>query len=179
MPRVTLLLLAAVGVSVAFVQASNAGVSPGFSWVAVTHGESGGRTWVLRAIDSGDGRYCVKVSVKASPRAKRCGRFYVPGPSGAPVELGWASGNDGPQPTFVVGAVTQAARRVTIVLSDGTSRTVPALPPRVDGLAPGISFFVEAKPCTAYPLAITAVDGSGKILVRWRRAGGARPPAHC
>ena len=88
-------------------QASSRGESPGFRWVIVKHGQTSGTAWMLSAIDSGDGRYCVKVSVEGAPRAKNCGRFFERGPSGSPVLLGSAADSDGPQPTFVVGAVTQ------------------------------------------------------------------------
>jgi hypothetical protein len=96
--------------------------------VIVKSGRSEGTRWALSAIDSGDGRYCVEVAVAGSPRAKKCGTFYVPGPTGAPVRLSWMADSRGPQPTFVAGAVVAAARHVAIRLSDGSARTVATIP---------------------------------------------------
>ena len=85
------------------------------------------------------------------------------------------SDDRGPQPTFVAGAVTEAARQVTIRLSDGSARTVATIPPRLPVLAPGISFYIETKPCAAYPIAITARDAAGRVVASWRRAPNERP----
>ncbi len=180
MRRVVVALLVAAAVSTASTQASHGGESPGFRWVVVKTGRIQGGAWALSAIDSGDGRYCVKVVVTGSPRAKKCGRFYVPGPTGVPVRLGWAFDSRGPGPTFVVGAVTEAARHVAIRLSGGDSRIVAAIPPRVAALSPGISFFIEPKSCAAYPIAITARNAAGRVVAGWRRPPTQRPPVpHC
>jgi hypothetical protein len=149
--------------------------SPGFRWVIVKSGRTDGATWTLLAIDSDDGRYCVKVDVMGSLRAKNCGRFYEPNG----MKLGWTSDNVGRQPTFVVGAVAGAARDITIRLSNGTIRTVAGIPPGSPGLASGISFFIETKPCAAYPTAITARDIAHRIVASWSRPPKDPPLNRC
>jgi hypothetical protein len=127
-----------------------------------------GTTWSLRAIDSGDGRYAFEIVIGGSRRAHHSGRFYVKGPDGMPVELGWTSSRPGTRPTFVAGAIAQAAREVTIRLSNGGVRTVRTVPPRC-GLSPGIAFFFEPVPAGAQPLSIAGRDGTGRVIVSWRR----------
>jgi len=131
-------------------------------------GHLAGATWSLRAIDSGDGRYAFEVIVGRSRRAHHSGRFYVEGPGGAPVELGWTSSKPGTRPTFVAGAIAQAARHVRIRLSNGTVRTVRTIPPRC-GLSPGIAFFLAPAPAGTHPVAISGRDARGKVVASWRR----------
>ena len=139
------------------------------SFVALKSGVSLGTKWTLSAISSGDGRYCVKVSAARSLRAHRCGRFYAPGQGRTPISLEWASDRDGSQPTFVVGAVVETIRHVTIRLSDGTAHTLATIQPPPPLHASGISFFVEVKLTSAYPIAITAYNAAGRIVASWRR----------
>ena len=61
----------------------------------LTSGHLAGTTWRLRAIDSGDGRYAFDIMIGGSRRAHHSGRFYVKGPNGTPVELGFASSSPG------------------------------------------------------------------------------------
>ena len=159
-------------VLVALASAGAAGAScprPGMiHTVTLTSGHLHGTPWSLRAIDSGDGRYCFDIILAGSRRAGHCGRFYVRGPNGAPVQLGWTSVSHGSGQTFVAGAVAEAARRVSIRLSDSSVRTVATIPPGCL-LAPGISFFFAPTPPATSPTTITARDASGRIVVRWKR----------
>jgi hypothetical protein len=129
-------------------------------------GRMDGMTWKLRVRDSGDGRYCITVFTGGSARATKCDRFYVPGPSGTSVRLGWVSKSRGP--SFVAGAVVSAAQRVGIRLSDGSVRYTQTMPPN-RFLAPGISFFFTTTPSGSHPVAITAHTALGRVVVAWKR----------
>jgi hypothetical protein len=134
----------------------------------LTSGHLAGTKWSLRAIDSGDGRYAFDIMIGGSRRAHHSGRFYVKGPNGTPIELGFASSMPGTRPTFVAGAVAQAAREVSIRLSNGSVRTVRTIPPRC-GLSPGIAFFFTPVPASFHPVSISGRDVRGRIIVSWRR----------
>ena len=134
----------------------------------LTSGSWGGVAWKLRAIDSGDGRYGLTVVVAGSRRAQLSGRFYVPGRNGAPVNFGWTSSIPGTQQPFVAGAITEAARVISVGLSNRSVRTVRTIPPRC-GLSPGISFFVAPIPRRTYPRFFSARNAAGKVVASWRR----------
>jgi hypothetical protein len=134
----------------------------------LTSGHLAGTKWSLRAIDSGDGRYAFEIMIGGSRRAHHSGRFYVKGANGMPVELGFAASTPGTRPTFVAGAVAQAARDVSIRLSNGSLRTVRTIPPRC-GLSPGIAFFFAPIPASTHPVSISGRDLRGRIIVSWRR----------
>jgi hypothetical protein len=160
------LVVAALVVADGAAASKGGGGANGF--VALKSGVSLGTKWTLSAISS-DGRYCVRVSAARSLRAHRCGRFHAPGPGRAPVILEWASDRDGSPPTFVVGAVVETVRHVTIRLSDGTARTLATIQPPPPLHASGISFFVEVKRSSAYPIAFTAYNAAGRVVASWRR----------
>jgi hypothetical protein len=134
----------------------------------LTSGNVAGTKWSLRAIDSGDGRYAFDIMIGGSRRAHHSGRFYVKGPNGTPVELGFASSTPGTRPTFVAGAVAQAARNVSIRLSNGSVRTARTIPPKC-GLSPGIAFFFAPVPASTHPVSISGRDVAGRVIVSWRR----------
>ncbi len=134
----------------------------------LARGHWSGVSWKLRAIDSGDGRYGLTVVVAGSPRAELSGRFYVPGPNGAPVDFGWTASTPGTPQAFVTGAVTGAAREVSVGLSNRSVRTVRTIPPRC-GLSPGISFFVAPIPGGTRPTFFSARNAAGKVVAGWRR----------
>ena len=133
----------------------------------LSSGHLAGTTWTLRALDSGDGRYAFEILDGGMRRAHHSGRFYVKRLGGTPIELGRTSSEPGTRPTFVAGAIAQAARAVSIRLSNGSTRTVRALPPRC-GLSPGIAFFFAAVPAGAEPLSISGRDTTGRVVVSWR-----------
>jgi hypothetical protein len=134
----------------------------------LTSGHLAGTKWSLRAIDSGDGRYAFEIMIGGSRRAHHSGRFYVKGANGMPVELGFAASTPGTRPTFVAGAVAQAARDVSIRLSNGSLRTVRTIPPRC-GLSPEIAFFFAPIPASTHPVSISGRDLRGRIIVSWTR----------
>jgi hypothetical protein len=136
--------------------------------VTVTAGKWSGLAWKLQAIDSGDGRYGMEVFVAGSRRAGLSGRFYVRGRNGAPVNFGWTSSTPGTKPAFVAGVVTEAARKITVGLSNRTVRTVRTIPPRCL-LAPGISFFIVSIPHGTHPTFFSARSAAGKVVASWRR----------
>jgi hypothetical protein len=136
--------------------------------VTVTSGNWSGLPWKLQAIDSGDGRYGMKVFVAGSRRATLSGRFYVPGRNGTPVNFGWTSSAPGAEPAFVAGVVTEAAREITVGLSNRAVRTVRTIPPRCL-LAPGISFFIATIPHGTRPTFFSARSATGKVVASWRR----------
>ena len=134
-----------------------------------------GTSWRIRATDSGDGRYGMTVLIAGSPVASRSGRFYIRGPGGTPVRLGWTSDSHGVLP-FVAGAVAitpcceQEHAGVTVRLSNGAVETTTATaPPYTLTHAPGIAFFFLAVPRHAHPTAITARNASGHIITAWKR----------
>lgn len=131
-------------------------------------GRWGGVAWKLRAIDSGDGRYGLAVLVAGSRRARLSGRFYVPGRNGNPVDFGWTSSITGTPQPFVAGAITEAARVISVGLTDRSVRTVRTIPPRC-GLSPGISFFVAPIPRGTRPTFFSARNAAGKVVASWRR----------
>jgi hypothetical protein len=122
----------------------------------------------LQAIDSGDGRYGIAVFVAGARRARLSGRFYVPGRNGAPVNFGWTSSMPGTEPAFVAGVVTEAAREITVGLSNRVVRTVRTIPRRCL-LASGISFFIVAIPDGTHPTFFSARSATGSVVARWRR----------
>jgi hypothetical protein len=122
----------------------------------------------LRAIDSGDGRYGVNVYVAGSLRARLSGRFYVPRPNRAPVNFGWTASKPGTGPAFVAGVVAEAARSITVGLSNRTVRTVRTIPPRCL-LAGGISFFIVTIPHGTRPMYFSARSTTGKVVASWQR----------
>jgi hypothetical protein len=136
--------------------------------VTVASGNWGGLPWRLQAIDSGDGRYGVKVFVAGSARARLSGRLYVSGRNGAPINFGWTASTPATRPAFVAGVVTGAARRITVGLSNGAVRTVRTIPPRCL-LAPGISFFIATIPRGTRPAFFTARSAAGATVASWRR----------
>jgi hypothetical protein len=136
--------------------------------VTVASGTWSGLSWKLQAIDSGDGRYGMTAFVAGSRRARLSGPFYVPGRNGAPVNFGWTASTPGTKPAFVAGAITEAARKITVGLSNGAVRTVRTIPPRCL-LAPGISFFVATIPRGTHPTFFTARSAAGVIVASWRR----------
>jgi hypothetical protein len=168
----------AFGATVATVATVAAGASPTVARAScdlgmlkkytLTSGQLAGAKWSLRAIDSGDGRYAFDIMIGGLRRAHNSGRFYVKGPTGAPVELGFASSTPGTRPTFVAGAVAQAARDVSVRLSNGSVRSVRTIPPKC-GLSPGIAFFFAPVPAGTHPIAISGRDKTGKVIVSWRR----------
>jgi hypothetical protein len=138
---------------------------------AVASGKWGGVSWTLQAIDSGDLRYGMTVIVAGARRASLSGRFHVPGHSGAPVtasdEFGWTSSMPGTSPAFVAGVVAEAARKITVSLSDGEVRTVRTIPPRCL-LQPDISFFIVTTLRGTQPRFFTARSATGRVVGRWR-----------
>lgn len=131
-------------------------------------GQMDGTSWKLAARDSGDGRYGIEVFTGGSLRATISGRFYVPGPTGAPVRLGLVSRSRGARPSFVAGAVVSTATHVAIRLSNGNVRYVRTMPP-TRFLAPGISFFFTTVPHGVAPTSIGAREDSGRLVVSWHR----------
>jgi hypothetical protein len=134
-----------------------------------------GTSWRIHAADSGDGRYGMTVLIAGSQVASRSGRFYVPGPGGKPVRLGWTSDAQGRLP-FVAGAVAitpcceQGHARVTVRLSNGAVETTTAtVPPYTLIHAPGIAFFFLPMPRDARPTAITARNAAGHVITAWKR----------
>jgi hypothetical protein len=166
MMRVTVAAVLAALASAGGASASCGGgqISP----VTVASGNWSGVPWKLRAIDSGDGRFEMTVDVAGSRRAARSGRFYVPGPNGAPVNFGWAASKRGTAPAFVAGVVAESARKITVGLSDRTARTVRTIPPRCL-LASGISFFVVAIRHGTRPTFFSARSATGRLVASWRR----------
>ena len=138
------------------------------SMYTLTSGHLAGVKWSLRAIDSGDGRYAFDIMIGGSRRAHHSGRFYVKRPNGPLVGLGFASSTPGSRPTFVAGAVAQAARDVSVRLSNSSVRTVRTIPPRC-GLSSGIAFFFAPVPAGTQPVSIAARDLTGRVIVSWRR----------
>lgn len=108
------------------------------------------------------------VFVAGSRRAALSGRFYVPGRDGSPVNFGWTSSTPDTRPAFVAGVVAEAAREITVGLSDRSVRTVRTVAPRCL-LAPGISFFIVAIPDGTYPTFFSARSATGKVVASWRR----------
>jgi hypothetical protein len=171
-----ILALAAVAVGVTFGLRVFGGPNGGVASRGPLSGSYHGIPWRIRAADSGDGRYGMTVFVAGSPVASRSGRFYVPGPGGPPIRLGWTSDAQGRLP-FVAGAVAltscceQEHGLVNIRLSDGAAETVTAtVPPYTLTHAPGIAFFFAATPRGAYPVTITACNIiAGRVFARWSR----------
>lgn len=172
-----LLALAAVAVGVTFGLRVFGGPNGGsVAGRGPLSGSYHGISWRIRAADSGDGRYGMTVFVAGSPVASRSGRFYVPGPSGPAIRLGWTSDAQGRLP-FVAGAVAltscceQEHGVVNIRLSDGAAETVTAtVPPYTLAHAPGIAFFFAATPRGAHPVTITARNIiTGRVFARWNR----------
>ena len=160
-------VVAAVAAAAGAYAASTGTSPPGLS--LVKSGRSDGATWMINAADSGDGRYCMEVDIGGSPAATKCGTFYLPGPGGVPVRLGWTSNSHGALP-FVAGAVADPGVNVTIQLSDGSTRMTRAIVPGYAlALAPGIDYFFVPTPAGAEPVAITARDDSGTIVATWTR----------
>lgn len=137
------------------------------SAITVASGDWSGASWKLQAIDSGDGRYGVTVFVAGTRRARFSGRFYAGG-NGIPVDLAWTSSAPGTKPPFVAGVVAQAARTITVGLSNRTVRTVRTIPPRCL-LQPDISFFVATMPRGAHATSFTARNASGRVVASWPR----------
>lgn len=137
----------------------------------VASGKWRGASWALQAIDSGDLRYGVTVTVAGAKRASLSGRFHTPGHSGAPVtagdEFGWTSSMRGTAPVFAAGVVASVAREITVDLSDGKVRTVRTIPPRCL-LQPDISFFIVTIPRGTHPRSFTARSALGSVVGRWR-----------
>jgi hypothetical protein len=134
-----------------------------------------GTSWRIRAADSGDGRYGLTVLIAGSRVASRSGRFYIRGPGGNPIRLGWTSDNRGGLP-FVAGAVAitpcceQEHAGVTVRLSNRAVETTTATVPQYTLThAPGIAFFFLPIPRDARPTAITARNASGRIITAWKR----------
>jgi len=134
-----------------------------------------GISWRIRAADSGDGRYGMTVLIAGSEIASRSGRFYIPGPEGAPIRLGWTSDAQGRLP-FVAGAVAiapcceQKHASVTVRLSNGAVETTTAtVPPYTLSHAPGIAFFFLPVSRGAQPAAITARNAAGHVITAWKR----------
>jgi hypothetical protein len=134
-----------------------------------------GTSWRIRAADSGDGRYRMAVLIAGSQVASRSARFYIPGPGGTPIRLGWISDSRGGLP-FVAGAVAitpcceQAHAGVTVRLSNGAVETTTAtVPPYSLTHAPGIAFFFLPVPRHAHPTAITARTAAGHVITTWKR----------
>jgi hypothetical protein len=134
--------------------------------VTVTSGKWSGLSWKLQAIDSGDGRYGVTVFVAGRRRAALSGRF-VSRMQRRPVNFGWTSSRLGAGPSFVAGVVTEAARTITVGLSNRTVRTSRTIPPRCL-LQPDISFFIITVPRGAHPTFFSARSAAGKIVASWR-----------
>lgn len=174
-----------VAIAMLAIAAAAAGLTAG---VHATHDHGGGAVagplsgswhgtpWRIRAADSGDGRYGMTVLIGGSRVASRSGRFYVPGPGGRPVRLAWTAAAQGRLP-FVAGAVAitpcceQAHADVTVRLSNGAVETATAtVPPYALTHAPGIAFFLLPTPRGANPTAITARNGAGRIISKWKRA---------
>lgn len=163
------IIVAAVLAAVASAGAASASCGGGqLHPVTVTSGSWSGLSWKLRAIDSGDGRYAMTVFVAGSRRAGLSGRFYVPGRNGAPVNFGWTSSARGTAPAFVAGVVAEAARTITVGLSNRTVRTIRTIPPRCL-LAPGISFFIVTIPPRTHPTFFSARNAAGGVVASWRR----------
>jgi hypothetical protein len=133
--------------------------------VTVTSGKWTGISWKLQAIDSGDGRYGVTVFVAGSRQANLSGRFYVPARNG---NFGWTASTPGTAPAFVAGVVAEAAREITVGLSNREVRTVRTIPPRCL-LQPDISFFIATIPPGARPTFFSARSATGRVVARWRR----------
>jgi hypothetical protein len=166
MLRVT---VAAVLAALASAGAASAACGGGqVSPVTVTAGKWSGLSWKLQAIDSGDGRYGMQVFVAGSRRARLSGRFYVPGRNGAPINFGWTSSTPGTEPAFVAGVVAEAARKITVGLSNRTVRRVRTFPPRCL-LAPGISFFIVTIPRSTHPTFFSARSAAGRVVATWSR----------
>jgi hypothetical protein len=141
-------------------------------------GRADGTPWVISAADSGDGRYRMTVLIAGSPATFQTGRFYVPGPDGRPLRLGWASDPIGKLP-FVAGAVAikpccrlQFAD-LTVRLSNGAVTTTRAtVPPYSLTHAPGIAFFFVPTPRGVRPTAITARNAAGRVIAAWNGKPG-------
>jgi hypothetical protein len=134
-----------------------------------------GTSWSIRAADSGDGRYGMTVLTAGSLAASRSGRFYIPGPGGKPIRLGWISESQGRLP-FVAGAVAitpcceQEHADVTVRLSNGAVETTTAtVPSYALTHAPGIAFFFLPVPRQTHPTAITARNAAGHIITAWKQ----------
>jgi hypothetical protein len=166
-----MLRIAAVALLAAFASASVASASCDLGMLSMyklTSGHLAGTSWSLRAMDSGDGRYAFEVMIARSRRAHQSGHFYLKGQNGALVGLGWTLSSAGTRPRFVAGAVAQAAREVSIRLSNGSVRTVRTVPPTC-GLSPGIAFFFAPIPARAHPISISARSAAGRVVVSWKR----------
>jgi hypothetical protein len=172
---VVVLAAAAVGVTLG-VRAFNGPSAGTVAGHGPLSGSWHGTSWKIRATDSGDGRYAMTVLVAGSRVASRGGRFYGPGPGGAPIRLGWTSNTQGRLP-FVAGAVAitpcckQESAAVTIRLSNGSVETTTAtVPPYTLTHAPGIAFFLLPTPGDARPTAIIARNAAGRVIASWKRA---------
>ena len=163
--RATVAIIAAALASAGAASASCGGgqINP----VTVASGNWNGLAWNLQAEDSGDGRYGITVFVVGTRRGRLSGHFYVGG-KGTAINLAWTSSTAGTAPPFVAGVVTQAARTISVGLSNRPVRTVRTLPPRCL-LQPGISFFIAVIPPGAHPTFVTARTAAGMVVGSWRR----------
>ena len=170
--------IAAVAAGVTFaVRAIHGPVGGAFTGHAPLSGSYHGIPWRIRAADSGDGRYGLKVLIGGSQVASKSGRLFVQSPSRVVSRPGWTSEAQGRLP-FVAGAVPimpcceqdQNHAEVTVRLSDGRVKTTRAtVPPYSLTHAPGIAFFFLPTPRGTHPAAITARNAAGHIIAAWKQ----------
>lgn len=171
--------IAAVAAGVTFgVRALHGPVGGTLTGQGPLSGSYHGIPWRIRAADSDDGRYGLKVLIGGSQVASRSGHLVVQTPSRVVMRLGWTSEAQGRLP-FVAGAVfitscceqDQDHAEVTVRLSDGGIKSTRAtVPPYSLTHAPGIAFFLLPTPRGTHPTAITARNAAGHIIAAWKQA---------
>lgn len=171
--------IAAVAAGVTFgVRAIHGPVGGTFTGHGPLSGSYDGILWRIRAADSGDGRYGLRVLIGGSQVASRSGHLYVQTPTRVVPRIGWTSQAQGRLP-FVAGAVPitpccaqdQDHAEITVRLSDGGVKTTRAtVPPYTLTHAPGIALFFLATPRGTHPTAIAARNAGDHIIAAWKQA---------
>jgi hypothetical protein len=133
-----LLVSATLAASVAVATATAAGD------VTVWSGVREHVVWSLAATDGPHGSFCITMRNEQRLDASECGSIFESPSHG----VSYLAHFGRPGPNYVVGPVVATASRVTVSLSNGTSLTIPTIPPP-SGLARNIRFYVRVIPCRA------------------------------